>query len=114
MEDYRSLSKEEKIAFWQEHIARWRESGLSQVIYCRENNLNKNAFTWRKRSLEGKVKTRITKVSSKTVSEITNRQPPLELMINEKLRITVDRDFDPELLQRLLKTLGVYDDTQLV
>ena len=114
MEDYGNLTKGEKTAFWQEHIEKWEESGLTQAMYCREHGLNKNAFTWRKRSLSGRVKPRITQIPTKTVTEITNIQSSLDLTINDAIRLTIDQNFDPELLKKVLKTLGAWNDNQLV
>ena len=114
MEDYKNLSADEKSAFWQDHIKKWKESDYSQAMYCRQNGLNKNAFTWRKRKLEGKMRPRMTKVPEQTVNKLNREQTAIELTENGRLKITVSRDFDPELLRKLLKALGAYDDTQLV
>lgn len=114
MEDYKKLSANGKTVFWQSHIKKWKESGSSQAMYCRQNGLNKNAFTWRKRNLEGKTRTRMTKVPGQAVNKINHVQPAIELTVNGRLRITVGQDFDPGLLQRLLKALGAYDDSRLV
>ena len=113
MEKYKSLSVEEKTEYWREHIRKWRESGLSQALYCRQNEINKNAFTWRKRRIEGNKNSRITKVSKQLVDEILQYQSTIVLTVNGNLRITVERNFDPEFLQRLLKTLGAYDANKL-
>lgn len=41
---------EQKRRQWQAHIESWRQSGLSQVAYCREHRLKKHQFTyWKKR-----------------------------------------------------------------
>ena len=39
---------EEKAVFWKTHINRWAESRLSQIEYCRQNNLRPNRFTYSK------------------------------------------------------------------
>ena len=41
--------------FWQGHLQRWRQSGLSQAQYCRQQQLSAAAFRWwkRQRSAEG-------------------------------------------------------------
>ena len=38
-------------ARWREHLAAWRESGLSQVAFCRKNDLPIHSFRWWKRRL---------------------------------------------------------------
>jgi hypothetical protein len=47
----RQIAQEEKERFWQEHIQRWRESGSSQIDYCREHGLKETAFTYWKGKL---------------------------------------------------------------
>jgi len=47
----RQIAQEEKSRFWQEHIQRWRESGISQADYCREHGLKEGAFTYWKGKL---------------------------------------------------------------
>jgi hypothetical protein len=47
----RQIAQEEKVRFWQGHIRGWRESGISQVGYCREHGLKETAFTYWKGKL---------------------------------------------------------------
>ncbi len=44
----------EKRRLWQEHLSRWESSGLSQVEYCRQNNLRTNIFLYWKKKLLSK------------------------------------------------------------
>jgi hypothetical protein len=37
--------------FWQRHVQRWRQSGLTQVQYCRQQRLSAAAFGWWKGQL---------------------------------------------------------------
>ena len=37
--------------FWQRHLQRWRQSGLTQVQYCRQQRLSAAAFGWWKGQL---------------------------------------------------------------
>lgn len=42
----------ERRAFWQEHLAQWQASGMSQVAYCRQQGLMLAQFGyWKKRLL---------------------------------------------------------------
>ena len=37
-------------AHWRRHVEAWRESGLSQADYCRQQNLNRKTFSlWTRR-----------------------------------------------------------------
>ena len=40
----RSLSRRGR--FWLKHLQRWRQSGLSQAQYCRQQHLSAPAFGW--------------------------------------------------------------------
>jgi hypothetical protein len=114
MKDYSDLNKQEKTSYWRNHIDRWEESGLSQAEYCRSNGINKNAFTWRKRSFASQTVPGMIRVPEKVVAALHNQQSSLELKISKKLSITISPDFNAELLTKLLKTLGVMDEDQLV
>jgi hypothetical protein len=37
--------------FWARHLQRWKQSGLSQAQYCRQQQLSTPAFGWWKRHL---------------------------------------------------------------
>lgn len=44
------LNPQAKRKFWENHIQAWQQSGLTQVEYCRQNNLkNHRLWYWRKR-----------------------------------------------------------------
>ncbi len=45
-------TRQSKQAFWNHHIDTWYKSGLTQVQYCLENQLNKHTFTYWKSKLE--------------------------------------------------------------
>lgn len=114
MVKYNELSADEKTAFWQDHIKRWGKSDLSQSEYCKEHGLNKNAFTWRKRSLEGATRPRMTKIPERTIKSAAQPEARLLLSINKKLTINIEKNFDSDLLIKLLKTLDAYNENQLV
>jgi len=40
----RSLTRRGR--FWLKHLQRWRQSGLSQALYCRQQHLSAPAFGW--------------------------------------------------------------------
>jgi hypothetical protein len=41
-----------KQAFWERHIELWRNSSLTQVEYCRQNNLSIKSFGYWKRRIK--------------------------------------------------------------
>ena len=97
----------EKRHYWEDQIRRWRESGLTQISYCRLNKINRHRLVyWRRRLSEGE--------SPLPLVEITlNRPPhdenlldsPLRLLIGSRYRIEVARGFDPGVLHQLIYVL---------
>ena len=44
------MNTEEKLTYWQQHIDSWKNSGLSQQNYCKQNELTFSSFGyWRGR-----------------------------------------------------------------
>ena len=47
------VSTHHKRSFWEHHLGRWQQSGLSQRAYCRQNDLKPDQFYyWRRRILK--------------------------------------------------------------
>lgn len=46
------LIKETQFARWAEEVKSWKESGLRQVDWCEEHNINVNTFRYRMRVLK--------------------------------------------------------------
>ena len=47
------------MAFWRVHIERWRESGVTQAEYCRQNDLKPSRFyVWKSRVEQAEKKER--------------------------------------------------------
>jgi hypothetical protein len=45
-----NLNRSGKQRFWEKHITQWEVSGLSQVEYCRSNNISIKSFQyWKKK-----------------------------------------------------------------
>ncbi len=96
-------ARKEKRRYWEEQIRRFGESGLTQVEYCRRNQISRDRLNyWRKRLSSG---------SSSLVEISLNRffpdvhGCPLRLVIGDRYRIEVDRGFDPGVLHQLLYVL---------
>ncbi len=99
----------EKRRFWKEHIYNWQKGNLSQVEYCRKNDLIPHRFTYWKQRI---VKQKETPVSLVQVNmqEKYNGNPtpyasPLRLVFKNQFHIEIDRNFDPVTLKQLLLTL---------
>jgi hypothetical protein len=52
------MTSEEKKDFWQQHIENWRQSKLSQKIYCQQQDLSLASFGYWRTWLNRKTKHR--------------------------------------------------------
>lgn len=39
--------------FWRNHVSQWRDSGLKQATYCRQQDLSPHSFSYYKRKFSG-------------------------------------------------------------
>ena len=125
----RQIAQEEKERFWQEHIQGWRESGISQVDYCREHGLKETAFTYWKVKLtqdrsatpgRSAVVSDTSSISLVPVGVKINVRPelspkaltpqsvvlkPLVVVVDGHYRIEVSGDFESATLGKLVSTL---------
>jgi transposase-like protein len=99
---------------WRDTIAEWRESGKSQVAFCREHSLGRSTFQYWKRNLEsgrspsGKVSLiRVGEVTvGKARKEVMGRNSePISLMVNGRYRLEIGERFEIGTLKRLLDVL---------
>ena len=98
----------EKADFWTDHIKKWEESGLSQIDYCRDNNLSRHRFTyWKIKNNKKNNPIRFVPIITKpSTSSIHVRVEPLKVHVGDKYRIEVGEGFSGETLIRLINTLS--------
>ena len=102
-----------KEKYWQEHIAEWKASGLSQRVYCQRNLLALATFGyWRH-----KLKLQIGKSDKPRFYPLAVAGPhqaaclqkggnSLRLLLDEnRFIIEIDDEFSPSTLQRLILAL---------
>lgn len=97
-----------KAEYWKGHIERWKESGQSQIDYCRENNLSRHRFTyWKCKGNNKEVSTvRFIPVVTRSFKKsIENKTEPIKVQVGDIFRIEVGEGFCGETLTRLIKTL---------
>lgn len=99
---------EEKAAFWNGHINKWKESKLSQIDYCRANNLSRHRFTyWKiKNNKKATPLKFVTIIPKHFTSPLDCNISPLKVQIGDKYRIEVGEGFSGETLIRLINTLS--------
>jgi hypothetical protein len=105
----KTKTKTSRAAYWQEHILQWSESGLSQAEYCRRNKLSAAAFNWWKGQLRRKSKAQKNPSTSMQFVEVHGVPPAgvrsgetYEVVLSRGRAIRVDRDFDSDVLKRLI------------
>ncbi len=117
-----TAKKTDRAVFWHEHLSAWSASGLTQADYCRQHQLSRAAFGWWKRQLHGKPKPR--RRSSGTKQQEHGRAPVrfvevqrgpdvntsanaavYEVLLSRGRAIRVGRDFDSNVLRRLITTV---------
>jgi len=108
-EQTREERTREKRQFWSSHIESWKDSGLKQIDYCRENNLSRQRFTYWKCKLHKKTEPLVfVPISGNAIrSQINlNNQAPLKLDIGGIYQIEIGDGFSSDTLSSLIRTLG--------
>lgn len=95
------LDPKEKRKFWEDHIQAWRESGVSQTAYCRQNDLKMHRWWyWRKR-ISQSSDSEITFVPLNFSSGKIHRAG-VNVVTPNGYRIEVDHGFDFSKLRQLI------------
>ena len=95
------LDPREKRQFWENHIQAWQQSGLTQVEYCRQNNLkNHRWWYWRKR-ISNPCDTDVTFVPLRFSSNKIS-QAGIRVVTPNGYRIEFDSGFDFSKLRQLI------------
>ena len=98
----------EKRQFWKQQIQQWKDSGLTQIEFCRLHNLKSHQLTyWKKRFAPAQAPVSLVELKwEPTIQTAPCPNPsPLRLIVNDQFRIDVDRGFDPVTLQQLVLSL---------
>ena len=106
-------TKSEKEKFWQEHIAEWKASGLSQRVYCQRNLLALATFGYWRHKLKLQIgksdKPRFYPLAVAGPYQAARPQKggnSLHLLLDEnRFIIEIDDEFSPSTLQRLILAL---------
>ena len=105
----KTKKKTSRAAYWQKHISKWSKSGLTQAEYCRRNGLSAAAFYWWKGELRRKSKAQKESSTSMQFVEVHGVSPEhaglgetYEIALTRGRAIRVGRDFDSDVLKRLI------------
>ncbi len=100
---------------WQTVLEKWKNSGLSQARFCRDNGLNTNTFQYWKKKLISQIELRglpqelhsLIPVSVIPKEEFKPGAPDsgISLKIEDNLLLQFNRGFCPSTLLKLVETL---------
>ena len=98
------LDPRAKREFWKNHIQSWQQSGLTQIDYCRQNNLKNHQWCYWHRKI---LKPSDTDVKFIPLSFSPGKISPsnINVVTPNGYRIEFDHGFDVSKLCRLLKTV---------
>jgi hypothetical protein len=92
--------------FWEDHFRAWQESGISQAGYCRKHGLSDKSFLyWKKKLAATRVSVSLVELPGIQAMPMLPACRPLRLMLGNRYGIEIERGFDEETLERLLRVL---------
>ena len=91
--------------YWQSHIDQWSESGMSQLEYCRHNDLIPHRFTyWKTKFIKQNLPVEFVQIKPGNMPiDLSN----LKLNLGQGVQIDIPDGFSQTTLERLLMTLKV-------
>jgi transposase-like protein len=97
----KKYSKEEQA----EHIARWKESALSQADYSRANNIPPTTFyTWNRKQNKH-VSGTSSFIEVKLKRPITGEEDKIELVIRNGIILRMREDISPQIIRGIITGL---------
>jgi hypothetical protein len=105
--DTANRAVQERRAFWQDHLAHWQASGLTQVAYCRQQGLNRDQFGyWKKRLLSARSASPAPGGTDFIAVQWAAAGAPLVVVLHERFRVEVRPGFDPATLRAVVQALS--------
>ena len=102
----KSRRSDENVKYWRSHIEAYRLSGLSQREYCRQNKISYWSFNPWKRRLELNNK-KLQEVPSNVIESISLENKKIEIILGDRIKISIPPGFSEETLRDVLRILGV-------
>ena len=102
------IYKTEKRRFWEKHLGKWEASGVSQVEYCRLNDVNIKSFRYWKRRIGrlGCAPALVEVPLPKSFPVPVSSAHAQFCLVVDRYRIEIAKGFDPEDLERVVRMLG--------
>lgn len=100
-------------AHWRRHVEAWRESGLSQADYCRQQNLNRKTFSlWTRRVRDDLSMSKdsplelISVQVTPSAPAVTTEASPILLRLAHGAQLELSTAASPHWLAELLRCLA--------
>ena len=107
--DPTTLPRDQRAAYWAERIQAWRQSGLSQTVFCRQEKLVAHQFTyWLGKSHSTSPESVERKTSTGgfvPVSTVTPTTAPLQITLPNGIVLTGISDQNLPLVQQFIQSL---------
>lgn len=106
----RCISRAGKRSYWGKHIEQWKETGLSEVQYCRLKNIKIRSFRlWKRKIVAGNAVPTLVEVpldidNAPPVS-ILSPCPQLRVVVGQHFCIEIEKGFDPEAFEQVIRVL---------
>lgn len=102
-----NLSRSRKRRLWEKLVEQCNAAGLSQAEYCRQNRISIKSFQYWKRKIErDSCVPALVELPLKPSSAAISRACPLLcVVVGQHFRIEVERGFDTEDFERVVRVL---------
>lgn len=102
MKNTRSSTKAR--SFWQAHVKAQNASGLTQRVYCRQNDISYWSFNSWKRRIENES-VQFHEISPTIVPALPVESRRIEITVNNIIRISVPDGFSSDTLREILTVM---------
>ena len=89
---------------WRNRLEEWKESGLTQVEYCRQNNLKMAQFFYWNKKFSDKKPTPPSFVQVPIPA--VNRSWPIRIEIGNRFSVELGHGYDPAALEHIIGILS--------
>ena len=112
MKSRQTGKNEARVAHWRAHVTAWRESGLSQVSYCRDHDISQSSLKYWIRRLDiappPVALPSIVEIAPATVVQALRPEhtpAPFTLTIAGRYQLDIRDDFRTQVLEKVVRTL---------
>ena len=92
-------------SFWEHHIGQWRNSGLSQLAYCRKHDIKPHRFYyWRRRIVKSQPDVSFLPVT--LPADIPQRSQLMRILMPNGCVLELEGRAEPDQLARLMNIVA--------